>query len=48
MPNIEILSRLDHSLILDAIRASNAMKIEREDNMAAAPVALQQGGAKQA
>jgi UDP-N-acetyl-D-mannosaminuronate dehydrogenase len=30
MPNIEILSRYTHSMLLDAIQASNRMKIERE------------------
>ncbi len=30
MPNIEILSKYGHTLILDAIQASNKMKIERE------------------
>jgi UDP-N-acetyl-D-mannosaminuronate dehydrogenase len=30
MPNIEILSKRYHSLLLDAIRASNSMKVERE------------------
>ena len=30
MPNIEILRKYDHSVILEAIRASNTMKIERE------------------
>jgi hypothetical protein len=30
MPNIEILSKLQHSVVLEAIRASNQMKIERE------------------
>ncbi len=30
MPNIEILSKWDHSVVLDAIQASNKMKIERE------------------
>ena len=30
MPNIEILSEYDHSLILEAIQVSNRMKIERE------------------
>lgn len=32
MPNIEILSRFDASVMLDAIRASNRMKIDREDH----------------
>jgi UDP-N-acetyl-D-mannosaminuronate dehydrogenase len=30
MPNIEILRRFDHSVVLDAIRISNRMKIERD------------------
>jgi UDP-N-acetyl-D-mannosaminuronate dehydrogenase len=30
MPNIKLLSKCDHSVILDAIEASNKMKIERE------------------
>jgi UDP-N-acetyl-D-mannosaminuronate dehydrogenase len=30
MPNIEILRKFDESVILDAIRASNRLKIERE------------------
>jgi hypothetical protein len=30
MPNIEILSRYAHSAMLEAIQASNKMKIERE------------------
>jgi UDP-N-acetyl-D-mannosaminuronate dehydrogenase len=30
MPNIEILAREGHSVILEAIRASNHMKVERE------------------
>jgi len=30
MPNIKILNKCDHSVILDAILASNKMKIERE------------------
>ena len=30
MPNIELLKRFDRSLMLDAIQASNQMKIERE------------------
>jgi UDP-N-acetyl-D-mannosaminuronate dehydrogenase len=30
MPNIEILQQFDHSVILEAIRASNKMKIARE------------------
>jgi UDP-N-acetyl-D-mannosaminuronate dehydrogenase len=30
MPNIEILRKLSHSAILEAIKASNQMKIERE------------------
>ena len=30
MPNIKILSKWDHSVILEAIQASNAMKVERE------------------
>ncbi len=30
MPNIEILRKFDHSVILDAIWASNRMKVERE------------------
>jgi len=38
MPNIEILRKFDESVILDAIRASNCLKIEREarEKMAAA------------
>lgn len=36
MPNIEILRKLDHTLILEAIRASNQMKIEREAHRNAA------------
>jgi UDP-N-acetyl-D-mannosaminuronate dehydrogenase len=31
MPNIELLKRLDHSEILDAIQASNRLKVNRED-----------------
>jgi hypothetical protein len=38
MPNIEILRKLDHSAILDAIRSSNQMKIERE-TLRSVPVA---------
>jgi len=34
MPNIEILCRFKASHLLDAIRASNQMKIEREANLA--------------
>ncbi|MCC6367109.1 MAG: hypothetical protein IT165_26625 [Bryobacterales bacterium] len=34
MPNIEILKKYDHSLILEAIQASNRMKIEREARIA--------------
>jgi len=30
MPNIEILRKFDQSVILEAIQASNRMKIERE------------------
>lgn len=30
MPNIEILRRLDESMLLEAIRASNRMKLERD------------------
>jgi len=30
MPNIKVLGKLDHSMILEAIQASNDMKIERE------------------
>jgi hypothetical protein len=30
MPNIEILRKFDESVILEAIRASNELKIERE------------------
>lgn len=30
MPNIEILSKFQHSVVLEAIRASNQMKIDRE------------------
>jgi hypothetical protein len=30
MQNIEILSRLDKSDLLDAIKSSNEMKVERE------------------
>lgn len=30
MPNIDILRKYDHSVILDAVKASNEMKIERE------------------
>ena len=30
MPNIEILQKFDHSALLDAIQASNQMKLERE------------------
>ena len=30
MPNIEILRKFDHSVMLEAIRASNRMKMERE------------------
>jgi UDP-N-acetyl-D-mannosaminuronate dehydrogenase len=42
MPNIEILSKLDHSEILKAIRSSNDQKIERERrrDTAGAPAAL--------
>jgi UDP-N-acetyl-D-mannosaminuronate dehydrogenase len=36
MPNIEILCKLDHTVILEAIRASNQMKIEREAHRSAA------------
>ena len=32
MPNIEILSKFKRSDILDAIRSSNEMKLEREAN----------------
>ena len=30
MPNIEILRRFDHSVVLDAIRTSNRLKVERD------------------
>lgn len=30
MPNINILSKYDHSVLLEAIRASNKLKVERE------------------
>jgi hypothetical protein len=30
MPNIEILRQFDESVVLEAIRASNRMKVERE------------------
>jgi UDP-N-acetyl-D-mannosaminuronate dehydrogenase len=30
MPNIELLSKFDHSVILEAIQASNEMKIDRD------------------
>jgi UDP-N-acetyl-D-mannosaminuronate dehydrogenase len=30
MPNIEILSKFEHSVVLDAIRTSNLMKVERD------------------
>jgi UDP-N-acetyl-D-mannosaminuronate dehydrogenase len=30
MPNLEILSKFNHSVILDAIQASNRMKLERD------------------
>ena len=30
MPNIKILSKYTHSALLDAIQASNRMKIDRE------------------
>ena len=30
MPNIKILSKYTHSMLLDAIQASNRMKMERE------------------
>ena len=36
MPNIEILSKFDESVILEAIRTSNHMKIEREAHYRAA------------
>jgi UDP-N-acetyl-D-mannosaminuronate dehydrogenase len=36
MPNIEILQKFDHSLLLDAIQASNQMKLEREARSAEA------------
>ncbi len=39
MPNIEILKKYDHSLILEAIQASNKMKIERETRVGVAAVA---------
>ncbi len=32
MPNIEILRKFGHSVVLEAIRASNKMKIERESH----------------
>jgi len=32
MPNIEILRKFDNSVILDAIQASNRMKVEREEH----------------
>ena len=34
MPNIEILSKFNHSVILEAIQASNQMKIERDAHKA--------------
>jgi UDP-N-acetyl-D-mannosaminuronate dehydrogenase len=34
MPNIEILSKVDHSQILEAIRSSNQQKLEREGRRA--------------
>jgi hypothetical protein len=40
MPNLEILRKFDRTVILDAIRSSNRMKIEREARPAPA-VALQ-------
>ncbi|HEY1272992.1 MAG TPA: hypothetical protein VGF08_13450, partial [Terriglobales bacterium] len=36
MPNIKILSRLNQSVVLEAIESSNRMKIEREENKKAA------------
>lgn len=38
MPNIEILRKFDQSVVLEAIQASNRMKIEREASVNAAAV----------
>lgn len=48
MPNIEILRKFDRSLILEAIRSSNQMKIEREahrSTVGASPHRLEQAQA---
>ena len=47
MPNIEILRKCDHSVILEAIRSSNQMKIEREARRVARPLDRPKSGAKQ-
>jgi hypothetical protein len=45
MPNIEILNRYDGSLILEAIQASNKMKIEREAHRKEVVTVAQPGAA---
>ena len=45
MPNIKILSMFDHSMILEAIEASNNMKIEREARRTEAVAAATAGDA---
>jgi UDP-N-acetyl-D-mannosaminuronate dehydrogenase len=40
MPNIEILSKFNHSVILDAIQASNRMKVERDQQSKAVETAV--------
>lgn len=40
MPNIEILSKFDRSVVLEAIRSSNQAKIKRDSQRAASPESL--------
>jgi UDP-N-acetyl-D-mannosaminuronate dehydrogenase len=46
MPNIKILSQCSRSVILDAIQASNGMKIERETQKGPIPAAATNGAAR--
>lgn len=43
MPNIDLLNRYDHSLILEAIQTSNQMKIEREAHLKEVATVAQPG-----
>jgi UDP-N-acetyl-D-mannosaminuronate dehydrogenase len=46
MPNIELLSKYGQSVVLDAIQASNRMKIEREKQSKAAAAVMPNNGEK--